>query len=98
MRSGALAAVALLLALSGGAADDKTDEKPRDPDLTKLQGKWEITYHETAGAEDTAESKWTMEVRGDRYTFTAGAVTLTGRVRLDPTKTPKQIEYATTED
>jgi uncharacterized protein (TIGR03067 family) len=74
------------------------DEKARDPDLTKLQGKWEIAYHETAGAEDTAECKWTMVVRGDEYTFTAGEVTLRGRVRIDSARTPKRVEYATAED
>jgi uncharacterized protein (TIGR03067 family) len=97
MRSGlALAVAALLMALSG-TADDKKDEKPLDPDLKKLQGKWEIVYHETAGEEDTEGSKWTMEVRGDAYTFTAGKVTLTGRVRIDSTKAPRRVEYATTE-
>lgn len=99
MRSGvALAVAVLLLALSGGAADDKLDAQARDPDLTKLQGKWEIVYHETGGAEDTAECKWTMTVRGDRYTFTAGDVTLSGRLRIDSTKTPKHVEYATREE
>jgi uncharacterized protein (TIGR03067 family) len=98
MRSGLALAATLLMALSGGTADDKKDEEPRDPDLTKLQGKWEIVYHETAGEEDTEKSRWTMEVRGDKYTFTAGELKLTGRVRLDSTKKPKQVEYATTED
>ena len=99
MRSGvALTVVVLLLARSGSTADDKKDEKPRDPDLMKLQGKWQITYHETAGEEDTAECKWTMVVRGDTYTFTAGDLTLKGRVKIDSTKTPKQVEYATEED
>ena len=98
MRSGvALAVAALLLALSGGTAEEKKNEGPRDPDLTKLQGRWEIVYHETAGTEDTAECKWTMTVRGDTYTFTAGDLTLTGRVKIDSTKKPKQIEYATRE-
>ena len=99
MRSGvALAVAALLLTFTGGTADDKTDEKGRDPDLTKLQGKWEIVYHETGGAEDTAECKWTMTVRGDKYTFTGNGQTLTGRVRIDSTKTPRQVEYATREE
>ncbi len=99
MRSGlALAVAALVLTLSGGTADDKKDDKPRDPDLTKLQGKWKIVYHETAGEVDTEKHKWTMEVRGDRYTFAGCEQKLTGRVRIDSTKKPKQVEYATDED
>src|SRR5262245_31206860 len=92
----ALATASLLLARSAGGADDKKDEKPLDPDLKKLQGKWEIVHHETAGEEDTEECRWTMEVRGDEYTFRAGTLTLKGRVRIDSTKTPKRVEYATT--
>jgi uncharacterized protein (TIGR03067 family) len=84
----------LLMALSAGRADDKPEANP-DPDLRKLQGKWEIAYHETGGEVDTEETKWVMEVRGDRYTFTDGKVKLNGRVRLDSSCTPKRLEYAT---
>lgn len=100
MRIGFASALAtvLLVACSGGRTEERKDEIPADPDLKKLQGKWEIAYHETAGEDDTEVSKWTMEVRGDRYTFKAGDVTLTGRLRIDSTKSPKQVEYATEED
>jgi len=93
----AVAAV-LLVAFPAGRADDRKDEKPLDPDLKKLQGKWEITYHETAGVEDTKEHKWTIEIQGDKYTLTIGEQKLIGRLRLDSTKTPKQVEYATDDD
>lgn len=99
MRTGLVLAVALLLlAMPGSRADDKKNEKPLDPDLKKLQGKWEITYHETAGVEDTQDNKWVIEIRGDKYTLNVCGKTLTGRVRLDSTKKPKHVEYATEED
>ncbi len=68
------------------------------PNWRKLQGVWEISYHETAGEEDTAKSKWMLEVRGDTYTFTAGELNLKGRVKIDSTKSPKQVEFATEEE
>jgi len=98
MRSGLLLAVALVFVGFPGRAADTNDENPPDPDLKKLQGKWEITYHETAGVEDTKDHQWTMVVRGDRYTLTVEGKTLLGRVRLDSTKKPKQVGYATEED
>jgi uncharacterized protein (TIGR03067 family) len=88
----------LLAVCPGGRTEERKDENPVDPDLKKLQGKWEIVYHETAGEEDTEDSKWTMEVKGNKYTFKTGDVMLTGRVQLDSSKTPKQVEYATQED
>lgn len=100
MRKGLCLAVAavVLVACRGGRTEERRDEKPCDPDLKHLQGKWEIGYHESAGEDDTEQSKWTMEVRGDTYTFRAGDVTLKGRVRIDSTKSPKHVEYATEED
>ncbi|MCI0700585.1 MAG: TIGR03067 domain-containing protein [Planctomycetia bacterium] len=99
MRTGLVLTVALVLViLAGSKANDNQDEKPVDPDLKKLQGKWEITYHETVGVEDTEDNKWIIEVRGDKYTLTVCGKTLTGRVKVDSTKTPKQVEYATEED
>jgi uncharacterized protein (TIGR03067 family) len=92
------AATVLFVVCPGGRTEERKDEAPRDPDLQKLQGTWEIVYHETAGEEDTADSKWTMVFKGDKYTFKAGDVTLTGRIRIDSTKSPKQVEYATEED
>lgn len=99
MRIGFVLSVAtvLLVLCPGGRTEERKDEVP-DPDLKKLQGKWEIVYHETGGEEDTENCKWTMEVRGDTYTFKDGKLTLTGRVKIDSTKSPKQVEYATQED
>lgn len=84
----------LLCAAPFGRADDKKDEKKADPDIKKLQGKWEITYHETAGVEDTKDNKWTMEVKGNRYTLTdPDGEKTTGTVTLDSSKNPKHLHY-----
>ncbi|AWM41189.1 hypothetical protein GobsT_01990 [Gemmata obscuriglobus] len=98
MRCGAafVLVVALCVALRG-TADDKKGEKPLDPELKKLQGRWELTYHETAGQEDTKECKWVMVVDGDRWTVTDGdGGTSKGTLRLDPAKKPKQLTYTIT--
>jgi uncharacterized protein (TIGR03067 family) len=87
---------AVLFAVVATRADDKPEAKP-DPDLKKLQGKWRISYHESVGVDDTQDCIWEMEVRGDRFTLTADGTTTTGRIRLDSTKKPKELEY-TVED
>ncbi len=94
MPRGLLAVASLFVCLSYcGRAEDKKDEKP-DPDLKKFEGKWEITYHETAGVEDTKDQKWTMEVKGNKYTITTPDGTVsTGTVRFDSSKKPKHLDY-----
>jgi uncharacterized protein (TIGR03067 family) len=100
MRAERILAVAavMLLAFPAGRADDTSDEKPLDPDLKKLQGKWRMTYHETAGVADTDKHPWTMEVKGCEYTLCIGTQKLTGRVRIDSAKSPKQVDYSTDDD
>jgi uncharacterized protein (TIGR03067 family) len=96
----AFAVAALFVVLAGTGAQDKQDKKDEkteaakpDPDLKLLQGRWKITYHETAGEKDTDENLWEMEVKGDRYTLTADGTRTTGTIKLDSSKTPKQLEY-----
>lgn len=98
MRRGLVFVLAIgLWAVLGVAADDKKpDEKQLDPDLKKLQGKWEITYHETAGTEDTKEAKWVLVVAGDKWTVTDADGITKGTIRLDSTKKPKQLSYTIT--
>jgi uncharacterized protein (TIGR03067 family) len=88
---------AVVLVLPGTRAGGAADEAPCDPDLRKLQGKWELVYHETAGVDDTKELKWTMEVRGDRYTLAVEGQELPGRIRVDSTAPLKRLDYATEE-
>jgi uncharacterized protein (TIGR03067 family) len=97
-RLSAVAVAAALLVVSGQAQDEKKDAPKPDPDLKLLQGKWKITYHETAGEKDTGEHLWEMEVKGDRYTLTTDGVTTTGAITLDSSKTPKQLEYTVEHD
>jgi uncharacterized protein (TIGR03067 family) len=100
MRRGLVLAVAavLLAAAPGGRAAGGLDDDRPDPDLKKLQGKWEIIYHETAGVEDTEQNRWTMEVKGDRYVLTSDGQTFTGRIRFDSSKKPRHLDYTVGED
>jgi uncharacterized protein (TIGR03067 family) len=88
---------AVLFAVVATRADDKKEAKP-DPDLKKLQGKWRISYHETAGEDDTQDSVWEMEVKGDKFTLTADGTTTTGTIKLDSAKKPKEQEYTIEDD
>ncbi|HEY8504722.1 MAG TPA: TIGR03067 domain-containing protein [Gemmataceae bacterium] len=84
MRTAALAAA---LALAGGLrAQDEAKE------LEKLKGTWVIVKAERGG-------KPADEPKGDRITFDADKITVNirgterkGKVKIDATKTPKQID------
>jgi uncharacterized protein (TIGR03067 family) len=89
-----LAVVAFLSAAVGGRTDDKKDAPKLDPDLKLLQGTWRIAYHETAGADDTLETIWEMEVKDDRYTLSADGIITRGTIALDSSKKPKQLDYS----
>jgi uncharacterized protein (TIGR03067 family) len=88
---------AVLFAVVATRADDKKEAKP-DPDLKKLQGKWRISYHETAGADDTQDCVWEIEVKGETFTLTADGTTTTGTIKFDSTKKPKELEYSVEDD
>src|SRR5436190_9843592 len=96
MRASVLIA-AVLLAVPVGRAEEENPEQKPDPDLTKLQGKWRLTYHETAGADDSQDNVWEMVVKGDKFTLTADGTTTYGTIKLDSSKAPKQVEF-TVED
>lgn len=91
-----LAACLLVVPIAGRPADKKDAPEP-DPDLKLLQGTWKLTYHETAGVDDTRDTVWELEVKGDRYTLTADGTTAAGTITFDSSKTPKLLEY-TVED
>ena len=97
MRRACVLATVLFAAVASRADDTKGDAKP-DPDLKKLQGKWRISYHETAGEDDTQDCVWEIEVKGDTFTLTADGTTTTGTIKIDSTKKPKEMEYTVEDD
>jgi uncharacterized protein (TIGR03067 family) len=86
-----LATVALALGLSATAADDKDE-------LAKFTGTWNGVSVVTDGTESPkAEAEGhRLVVAGEKYTLTAGGQEIEGTHKLDPTKTPKEIEAVRT--
>ena len=85
-----LAAAALALGLSAAAADDKASKD----ELERFTGTWRgVSYVRDGTDVPKAEAeKLRLVVTGERYTFTEGGEEIEGTHRLDPTKTPKQID------
>jgi uncharacterized protein (TIGR03067 family) len=79
--------VALLFVVCAVRAEDKKA-------LEAIQGKWTILSVERDGK---ADAKWTDGVRlmeGDKYTLTPKDGTpVSGTFKLDPSKTPKTIDF-----
>ncbi len=92
-----------LLALSAGlvfatAAPGDEDAKK---ELDRFQGAWVATALTQNGKEvppqllDKARLTWT--VKGDQMTFKTPKGVWKGRIRLDPTKSPKRIDFKGTD-
>lgn len=78
---------------------DQANQWPKgDPDLAKLQGKWRLVSHRPAGGTETRDAIWELRVKGDRYTLSADGTTSTGVIRLDSSKTPKQLDYTVVDE
>lgn len=88
-----LAVMLSLAATLVGRTDDKKGAAKQDPDLKLLQGTWRISYHESAGMEDTQEVIWEMEVKDNEFTLSADGITTRGTIELDSSKKPKQLQY-----
>jgi uncharacterized protein (TIGR03067 family) len=74
--------VVLAIGLVAGAAAAQNDEG-------NLEGKWKLSRYERAGEEKPLLKKDMATFAGGKFTFAYG--TNLG-VKLDPTKTPKQID------
>ena len=85
-----LAVVVACLASGLGRGDDKKED-PAKKEFDRLQGRWDYVSVKTDGKEATAdEIKGAYrEYKGDKVTTRASR---TGTVKLDPTKTPGQID------
>jgi uncharacterized protein (TIGR03067 family) len=75
---------------------------PKD-DLAKLKGDWTLVYTEANGKKRTPENfkEFSRTVTGDTYVVTIeteeGVQTVGGKIKLDPTKSPKTIDVEMTE-
>jgi uncharacterized protein (TIGR03067 family) len=94
----ALVLVAFFTATIDGRSDVQTEDSKQDPDLKLLQGTWRIAYHETRGEEDTQETIWELNVKGENYTLSADGTTTRGTIKLDSSRKPKQLEYTVEDD
>jgi uncharacterized protein (TIGR03067 family) len=65
-------------------------------DLKALQGTWVLESATLAGRDHTDDFKtMKLTVSGDKYTVGFGDIGESGTVKLDPDKTPKQIDLTT---
>jgi uncharacterized protein (TIGR03067 family) len=65
-------------------------------DLKALQGAWVIEEATLAGRDHKADFKgMKLTVTGEKYTVTINDITQNGTIKLDSTKTPKQIDLST---
>jgi uncharacterized protein (TIGR03067 family) len=84
-----LAALFLLLAPPLLAAEPEGD-------LKALQGTWVVADAMLGGRDHTDDfKKMKLTVTGEKYTITLDDLTETGTIKIDDTKTPKQIDFAT---
>lgn len=89
-----------LLVLAVGlliAADTKNDEAKKE--LKKLAGSYVMVSGEST-AEKLSEERIKdakMTIEGEKYTASFGGDSVTGTLKVDPTKTPKEIDATDSE-
>jgi uncharacterized protein (TIGR03067 family) len=72
-----------------------------DPDVRKLQGKWEFVSMEVEGSKKPAEDieKYRIVLEGDQWTVFVGSdVVAQTTFELDPDRNPKRIDLVTASD
>lgn len=68
-------------------------------DLEKMQGAWAPVEYVLDGNPATAEGRKAIRLRvqGDRSEFTRGTVSLHGTYKLNPARTPKELDVVLTD-
>jgi uncharacterized protein (TIGR03067 family) len=92
MRRFAAMLLVLTAGLVFGAGDSKDDAKK---DLDQMQGTWRRTSAQMNGQSlpEEALKNTTLTIKGDEYTLEEkGGETRKGTFKLDPSKSPKQID------
>jgi uncharacterized protein (TIGR03067 family) len=87
-------AVGFFVAAGGGAQDESAKKE-----LKKLEGTWVMVAGEEKGEalpEKTVKSA-KLSITGDKHTVKVGEDTIIGTHKVDPTKSPKQIDTMDTE-
>src|SRR5262245_30910102 len=85
-------AMVVVICLLAGADSPKGD-------LKKLQGAWAMTAGENDGNKSSEEDlkSCSLAIEGNKYTVKFGGDTITGTLKLDPTKKPKMIDSTRSE-
>jgi uncharacterized protein (TIGR03067 family) len=84
-----------LLAVGGfGLVLSQAGEDPANKELEKFQGTWQYTSVVSAGKKAPLDKGTvTITFKGDKFVVKAGdKVVASGTQKLDPTKTPKQVD------
>ena len=93
--------IALLLTLTAMAFTVRGEDSPAiKKELTLLQGEWSMVSGTANGESMPEEFRKQMKrvCKGDEITATmAGQIFLRAKITIDPTKTPKTIDYAMTD-
>ena len=90
MKTRLIAVVAVGVLAAAASADDAAVKK----ELEKFTGSWQAVAVEHDGKKATEEQVKTVKltVRGDKYTFQVGEQVIEGTHKVDPSKSPKQID------
>jgi uncharacterized protein (TIGR03067 family) len=90
----------LVLTASGGTRARGDNKADLEKELKKLQGTWTLESVEVGGKEQPAADFKGMTVifEGDKFTVKAGDdVIQVGTDKLDPSKSPKTVDFTVTE-
>jgi uncharacterized protein (TIGR03067 family) len=86
----------VVLALAVGllvGADDRKDNKKDvvKKEMKKLEGTWTVTSGEQGGKPETASKGGTATITKSKIVFRYGKMEKEGNFKIDPTKSPKEI-------
>jgi uncharacterized protein (TIGR03067 family) len=90
----------VLLGFAGAlVAADTPKEELAKKELEKFGGTWKAVTVVRDGKEAPPDevAKTTLTVKGEKYTFRVGDETIEGTHKLDPTKSPREIDAVRTE-
>jgi uncharacterized protein (TIGR03067 family) len=88
--------IALLLVLALGPALRAADAKE---ELARFQGTWVRVAAEVDGKKQSADDlkNQTLAIKGDEYTVTIDGKPRKGTIKVDPAKSPKQLDIIPSE-
>jgi uncharacterized protein (TIGR03067 family) len=66
-----------------------------DKELEKLQGNWTLASLETGDGQSLSDG--TLTIKGDKYEARVGEFTVKATIKVDPSKSPKAIDFTYSE-